>query len=219
MNKYVVLLTLFMSDRTNHGRSALDRLDSSFSTMTWVLIPTGVGINVVGGILVNVLKLPLFLDTIGTILIALVAGPWTAAITGILTNTVEGILINPTYIPYGVTNMMVGIVAGYLARRGWFHDLKGRLGVVAALTITGIVTSAPITVMVFGGFTGTGADVVTGFFMATGQNIIQSVLAQEAFTEPLDKLVNTFVAFYLAQSLPRRYRPANAELTLPTGAN
>ena len=39
-----------------------------------------------GGVLVTTLRLPLYLDTIGTILVAVLAGPWVGALTGIITN-------------------------------------------------------------------------------------------------------------------------------------
>ena len=55
-----------------------------FTLMAILLMPVGVAINIVGGQLVNFLKLPLHLDAIGTILVACIAGPWVGALTGIL---------------------------------------------------------------------------------------------------------------------------------------
>ena len=66
-----------MAESTSRAEGGLfSRIASDFTTRAWVLIPIGVGINFVGGTLVNVLQLPVFLDTIGTILVALLAGPW-----------------------------------------------------------------------------------------------------------------------------------------------
>ena len=61
-------------------------LKAQFSTKSLVLIPIAVGINLIGGTLASTLKLPLFLDMIGTILSAALAGPWVAALVGFLTN-------------------------------------------------------------------------------------------------------------------------------------
>jgi energy-coupling factor transport system substrate-specific component len=64
-----------MAESTGQAeRGFFSRIASDFTTRAWVLIPVGVGINFVGGTLVTVLKLPIFLDTIGTILVALLAG-------------------------------------------------------------------------------------------------------------------------------------------------
>ena len=47
-----------------------------------VFVPVGIGINIVGGLLATTFKLPVFLDTIGTILAAAILGPWWGALTG-----------------------------------------------------------------------------------------------------------------------------------------
>ena len=52
-----------------------DRWRSSLSTSTLVLIPAAVGINYVGKLFAGLLKLPLWLDSIGTVLAAILAGP------------------------------------------------------------------------------------------------------------------------------------------------
>jgi energy-coupling factor transport system substrate-specific component len=64
-------------------RGFFSRIVSDFTTRACVLILAGVGISVVGETLVTVLRLSIFLDTIGTILVALLAGPWVGALTGL----------------------------------------------------------------------------------------------------------------------------------------
>src|SRR5205807_9939473 len=50
-----------------------------------ILIPAAIGLNFTGHALATELKLPLFLDSIGTVLSALLAGPWVAAGVGLVT--------------------------------------------------------------------------------------------------------------------------------------
>ena len=45
------------------------RMQKDFSTMTWVLIPVAIAINVAIGQIVATLKLPVYLDSIGTVLV------------------------------------------------------------------------------------------------------------------------------------------------------
>ena len=45
-----------------------------------------IAINVVLGSLTVALRLPLYLDSIGTILVGALAGPWAGALTGVLSN-------------------------------------------------------------------------------------------------------------------------------------
>ena len=75
-------------------------IKAQFSTKCLVLIPIAVGINLIGGTLCSALKLPLFLDMIGTIVVACLSGPWVAALTGLLTNLFLALVANPVYLPY-----------------------------------------------------------------------------------------------------------------------
>ena len=60
----------------------LDKIKKDFSTMTWVLIPVAIAINIAVGQIVVLLKLPVYLDSIGTVLVGIICGPWAGALTG-----------------------------------------------------------------------------------------------------------------------------------------
>ena len=66
-------------------------IKEDFSMLALLIIPVGVAVNFVGGQLASILKLPMYLDTIGTIFAAMLCGPWVGAVTGGLTNVVTGI--------------------------------------------------------------------------------------------------------------------------------
>ena len=53
----------------------IQSIKRDFNTMTWVLIPVAIAINMVIGQIVSLLKLPVYLDSIGTMLVAVVADP------------------------------------------------------------------------------------------------------------------------------------------------
>ena len=102
---------------------ATRRIQKEFSTMTWVLIPVGIAINGVLGYIVGQLKLPVFLDSIGTVLVAVLCGPWAGALTGALSNFVIGILTNPTdWWPWIPVAFFIGLVAGLCANAGLFKS-------------------------------------------------------------------------------------------------
>ncbi|MDP8958540.1 MAG: ECF transporter S component [Actinomycetota bacterium] len=197
------------------GRGFFAHVAGEFTTRAWVLIPIGIAINVVGGVLVNVLRLPVFLDVIGTIMVAVLAGPWVGALTGTLTNVILGVVARPTLIPYAIVNAAIGLVAGYLALGGWFKRIWKVAVVGIALVFTAVLTASPITVWLFGGVTGSGADLVRGALLAAGQEIIQSVVTTAFIVEPIDKIASAFIAFFLARAIPLRYRPILARQTLP----
>lgn len=60
----------------------------SISIIVISLIPICLAINVVGGNLASALKIPLYVDSIGTILIGMLCGPAIGCLTGALTGVV-----------------------------------------------------------------------------------------------------------------------------------
>src|SRR5215210_4788878 len=95
-----------------------DRLKADFSTMTLVLIPVAIAINIVIGQIVSLLKLPVYLDSIGTVLVGVLAGPWAGALTGVLSNTIWGLTIDPNALPWFPVALFIGLVAGICANVG-----------------------------------------------------------------------------------------------------
>jgi energy-coupling factor transport system substrate-specific component len=150
------------------------------------------------------------LDALGVVLVALLAGPWAAALTGVFVNVVEGFVVNPTFWAYIPLQVAFGLVAGVAARRGLFRRYWTVVLVGLAIAVVSIVMGAPITVLAFGGITGTGSDAVTGFFLATGSNIWSAVVGQTILVEPVDKVVTVLLAAVVASRVPTRYRPATA---------
>ncbi|MGZ6255833.1 MAG: hypothetical protein ACXWMB_02315 [Candidatus Limnocylindria bacterium] len=91
-------------------------LSRQFSTRVLVLIPIAIAINIVLGYTVQtVLKLPIYLDSIGTILVGVLAGPVAGAATGAASNLIwqyaPGIG-GGTIGPFAITAAVIGLLAG-----------------------------------------------------------------------------------------------------------
>ncbi len=168
------------------------------------LVPVMVGVNLVIGQLVSFLKLPLYLDSIGIIVTAVLAGPMWGALVGTLTAIIGGLVINPTLPWYVGTGFLIGVTAGLLARWKWFTRawkvvVSGIIiGLVAALA------SAPITAYLFGGITFSGVDVITAFLRATGQSLITAAFLSGIASDPVDKVIASIIAWTVLRGLPRR---------------
>ena len=59
-------------------------IKEDFSLMAILLIPVAVAINFTGFGIVKLLQLPIFLDSIGTVFISLIAGPWIGITTAVI---------------------------------------------------------------------------------------------------------------------------------------
>jgi hypothetical protein len=114
-------------------------------------MPVAMAINIVLGTAVaSALKVPIYLDSIGTILVAALCGPLAGAATGMLTNLVWTYLAPPPFgspyaAPFAVVAAVVGLLAGTFAHWGWLRPRPGTpgprllLGGVVAIGMLGLL--------------------------------------------------------------------------------
>lgn len=184
----------------------VDRIRSDFTTLTWVMIPVAIAINIAIGQLIFALKIPLYLDSIGTVLVGVLAGPWVGALTGLLANLIWGLSgLNVTYAPFAAVAAVIGLLAGLFGEAGW---LRTWWKVILAGIITGLVAatiSAPISAYVFGGVTGAGTDALVAIFRGIGFGILPASFAQGVSSDPLDKTITYLVVWLIVRALPGRF--------------
>lgn len=186
--------------------SFLRGIAAQFSTKSLVLIPIAVGINLVGGTLSSTLKLPLFLDMIGTIVIACLSGPWVAALCGLLTNIFLSLVANPVYLPYALSSVLCGLVVGYMVKAGLFKKIWGVVLVWLACALVNTITASLVTVFVYGGATGVnGTSVLTAALVVAMKNIVISVVSSSMVENLVDKGITVLIAYIIVRRIPKRF--------------
>lgn len=179
-------------------------LKYDFSLMALVLIPVGVSINVVGYQMSQILKLPVFIDQIGTILVSMITGPWVGMVTGLLGNVVNG-MIYPTAFGFAIVSMSIGFVSGFLSRWRWYSNIVGVVIGCALLNVVSSVSAAVVTVFMFGGVTGAGIDLLTAAFVASGEALWNSVLTTNVISGTVNTIVNFAIAWIIVRRIPDRF--------------
>ena len=182
----------------------LEKIKNNFNTQTWVLIPIAVAINIAMGQIVLALKLPVYLDSIGTVLVAALCGPWAGALTGALSNIIWGIAIDPNALPWWPVAFMIGNMAGRMAGWGFFKSWWKVVVTGFVVALTAAIVSTPIAVYLFGGITASGSSFITAYLLQTGQGIWSAVVSTSFLTEPVDKITTAMLAFAIIQGLPKR---------------
>lgn len=177
---------------------------TQLTTLTLALIPLAIAVNIVVGQLTALLRLPLYLDSIGTVLVGALAGPLAGALTGALSNVLWGLIMAPTALPFAITAAVIGALAGLFGRWGWFRQLPRALVAGLVTGIVAAVVSAPIAAHLFGGVTGGGTDALVAFFQSVGANILQATLGQGLVSDPLDKMITCGVVWLALRALPSR---------------
>jgi energy-coupling factor transport system substrate-specific component len=185
----------------------MSRFRQDFTIMTLVMIPVAIAINIAVGQLIYTLKIPLYLDSIGTILVGVVAGPWAGALTGLLSNLIWGLTgLNVTYAAFAAVAAVIGLLAGLFGENGWM--IRWWKAILAGV-ITGLVAaliSAPISAYVFGGVTGAGTDVTVAIFRGIGFGILPASFAQGVSSDPLDKGITFLLVWLIVRALPMRFK-------------
>jgi hypothetical protein len=126
-------------------------LSRQFSTRVIVLIPVAIAINIVLGFTVQkVLNLPIYLDSIGTILVGVLAGPIAGAVTGAASNLIwqYAPVIGPgsNIGPFAITSVVIGLLAGLW---GWLGVYRSRPAQGARLWLAVAIGVGVIAILVY----------------------------------------------------------------------
>lgn len=170
---------------------------------TIALISAGIVLNMAIGTVVHTLKLPVYLDAVGTIIVTLLAGMPAGVITGVSSFLLGGLLTNPVLPWFSGTQGAIAVYCGLLAARGGFATYARTALTGVGLGVVAGVVSAPVIVYLFGGITGSGASLVVAFLLASGRSLVQSVLLSGVAAEPVDKLLQCLLAIWLLRGLPK----------------
>lgn len=173
------------------------------SNYAMILIPICIAVNVVGGLIANNLKLPIFLDSIGTCLSAVILGPLLGAATGFMTQLVVALINGEVLvIAFGLVQIGVGLTAGLFAKFGlfkkWWHLIPTTI--VAAFMAS--LIAAPVATFLFGGVHGQGVDFLVAGLLASGKDIFSSTFLARIPANLVDKGVALVISFIILQRLP-----------------
>ena len=169
-----------------------------------VVIRLGVAVNLVIGQIVAALLLPVFLDAVGTILVAALVGPRAAIVAGLTSQVLAAVLSgNFAWLPFAVVQVVIALYAWGAARLGVFRRLSTALPAGLLLGALAGGTAAPIAYFVFGGATAGGVTLVTTVLRALGLPLAVAVGTASIATDLLDKTIAFGLVCVVLRSLPR----------------
>ena len=172
------------------------------TALVLALVPLGIALNLALGTFVSIVKIPIYVDAVGTIIVSILLGPWAGVVTGVGSFLLGGALTNPVLPWFSGTQAVIALYAAFAARRGWFGSTPRTIASGIGLGIIAGVVSAPVIAYLFGGITGSGASLVVAYLLASGRNLLQSVVLSGLASEPIDKTVQCLLAIWLLRGLP-----------------
>ncbi|MEG1416396.1 MAG: ECF transporter S component [Clostridium sp.] len=172
-------------------------------TKQLIIMGLSVSINLLGCTIALVLKLPIYLDSIGTILSSVILGPIYGAFVGVGTAIVNGITFDPISIYFMPSQIVTALVVGFLFK----NKVLDRKQVVFRVIIVGLATSlaaGTVVYILFGGVS-SGSSIIVAMLKGLNINPILSVYAVQAVTEVIDKSIGCYLVFKVAKSLKLKY--------------
>ncbi|HCC00272.1 MAG TPA: ECF transporter S component [Ruminococcaceae bacterium] len=164
-----------------------------------------IAINIIGAFIALSLKLPIYLDSIGTILTGALLGPFFGIATGCLSGVISGMTSDVYAFYFMPVGAVVGLMAGILFNTSWFHKLKIPIGTLL-LTIPGTIVSSCISAFVFGGISSSGSSLIIQILRHVGLNLIESAFIVQFLTDYADRLISVGIVCLVVSRLTIQFK-------------
>ncbi len=163
-------------------------------------------VNLAGAWIASLLKFPLYLDTVGTIVTAVTGGYLPGVIVGFATNMIKSLIESPN-IYYGVLNTFTAVIAAAFARKGFY---KGFVKPIATIPVIAFVTGslgAVLSWYLYGSdIGGKTAELALKLHENHGMGKFTSVYVSNFLVELADKAIVVVAAVLILRLLPAKIR-------------
>lgn len=163
------------------------------------LIALAVVINIVGSYIALGLHLPIYLDSMGTIMTAILLGPFYGLFPGVLSALVTGMTSDIYALYYMPVGIVLGIVTGFVFQKNKSNKLFVKS---FCISVPASLISACITANVFGGITSSGSTMLVQLLAKTPLGLTLSCLIVQFFTDYFDRLLSLWLVFSVIKKLP-----------------
>ena len=191
-----------MSRPNTASATSVAKENNIISVRKMCVIALAIVLNVIGGHIALLFHLPIYLDSIGTIMIAMLYGPVYGMLPPLLYGLVMGFSIDIYSLYYMPVGMILGLTTGLAAR---YFSLKGWRIIPGALMITipGTIVSSIITAVLFGGITSSGSTIIVQLLNKAGLGPTASVFVVQIMTDYLDRILSLVLVAFLLRMIPR----------------
>lgn len=171
------------------------------NTLKIAIIGIGIALNIVGAFIALNLRLPIYLDSLGTIMVSFLLGPFYGVITGLLGSITSGITFDIYSLYFAPVQIFTGFLFGVLFKKNMFKGKNLFLGVFIGTIFVSFI-GAVITAFVFGGFTSSGSSYILIILKNLGVNTVLSAFIVQFVTDYCDKLVATILMIKVVNLVP-----------------
>ena len=163
----------------------------------------GILLNILGSAIASATGLPIYLDSIGTVLIAAMSGSLPGIAVGFFTNIFKIFTSDYSSIYYGAINVLIAIVTSSLSKRGFFKKIYSSFVVVLALALVGGGLGSVLTWFLFG-FANEGitASFALQIYELTSLPLFVSQFLADYSIDIIDKFITVTLVYITIKVLP-----------------
>lgn len=173
--------------------------------MAFFLLPLGIAVNFIGGQVATLLNLPIYLDAIGTMVVAALCGPVYSVATALVTGLLMSIT-HPTNLVYIGNYLAVGLFSGLFAYWGFYKNVWKSCIAGAVVGLFCGVAGSTVTVAVMGGYSASIRGIITAFLAQTfSLSIPVANMLSEISTDILDKIPSAIITYLLVFRIPNKF--------------
>ncbi|WP_434796523.1 ECF transporter S component [Terrisporobacter vanillatitrophus] len=180
-------------------------MNKSMNTRNLTLMAMGISLNIIGALIALTLRLPIYLDSIGTILVACLLGPKFAVMTGVCGSLISGMTFDSYSLYFAPVQISTGLLAGLMYEKGFLSGKKTPFGVFIFTLPTSII-SAVIAAFLFGGVTSSGSSYIVQILSHFNVPMIVSVFITQVCTDYADKFLAVVLVALGIAALPKSYK-------------
>ena len=174
-------------------------MSSKISVHKITLLALAIVINIVGSYIALGLHLPIYLDSMGTIMTAILLGPFYGLFPGVLSALITGMTSDIYALYYMPVGIALGIVTGLVFQKNKSNKLFVK---TFCISVPASLISACITAAVFGGITSSGSTMLVQLLAKTPLGLTLSCLIVQVFTDYFDRLLSLWLVFSVIKKLP-----------------
>lgn len=161
----------------------------NLNTKKLTVIAMAISLNFIGSFVALTLKLPIYLDSVGTILGSIIFGPQYGISIGIITS-----LITSTYDSYSLyfmpVQIIIGLVTGIFAKNILNSGIARKIVIAIIISVSGSIISSLIATYIFGTITSSGSSYIVQLLRSFSVPDFIAVFIIQVFTDFFDKFIS-----------------------------
>jgi len=172
-----------------------------------LLVCGGILMNIIGSKTVNRFDIPLYLDSVGTMTVAILGGFLPGIFVGFFSSLLNSIFTDPVAISYSMINVLIAILTTVFYEKKWFKDLFKIILAALIYGFVGGVIGAILTGIIYGfGSETASLDFLKIIYESGKLSAFQAALIADYIVDVADKIISIAIALLIVHIIPKKIR-------------